>query len=70
MRLNDALAIGLFMGGFLGIILMVIANSWTNAEKAQEIHVRAIARGAAIYSTDAGTFTWTDEKVKFIVEGK
>ena len=66
----DHAAVWFIMGGFVGVFLMIIANSLGNNERAQEVHARAIQKGSAIYSTDAGTFTWTDEKVKFIVEGK
>ena len=66
----DNVAVGFFIGACIGTSLMIVANAWTNAEKAQEVRVRAIQKGSAIYSTDAGTFTWTDERVKVIVVGK
>lgn len=34
------------------------------------IQKRAIEKHAAQYSTDSGTFEWTDERVRYIVEGK
>jgi len=35
----------------------------------EETHSRAVRRGAAEYTTDSGTFKWTDDRVRFIVEG-
>ena len=35
----------------------------------ERTHSRAVRRGAAEYTTDSGTFKWTDDRVRFIVEG-
>jgi hypothetical protein len=67
---SDNVAVGFVIGACFAISLMIVAHAWTNAERAQEVRARAIQKGSAIYSTDAGTFTWIDERVKFIVEGK
>lgn len=58
--------LGMLMGAGLCFLVVNAAVSYNLSQT----HKRAIIKQAAIYSTDSGTFTWTDERVKFIVEGK
>ena len=68
--MSDTSINGFFVGLGLGILVM-FAGIWScSMERREDLRKRAIEQHAAIYSTDAGTFTWTDERVKIVVEGK
>ena len=67
MSRNDYLISAIFLIAILFFLFGAVTASICKTEQMED---RAVKKGFAEYTTDSGTFKWTNKDVEYILKGK